>query len=74
MMLPYFVEVTRAVLQQDASLLPAPPTAMSHVGLCIPVTTPSYWARNISGHIYEHTETAWENNIKGLNLRRPTRA
>ena len=74
LMLPYFVEVTRAVLQQDASLLPAPPTAMSHVGLSIPVTTPSYWARNISGHIYEHTETAWENNIKGLNLRRPSRA
>ena len=66
LMLPYFIEVTRAVLQQNADLLPAPPAAMTHVGYRIPVTTPSYWARNISGHIYEYTQTAWDNNIKGL--------
>jgi hypothetical protein len=63
LMLPYFVEVTRAVLLQDASLLPAPPTAMSHVGYRVPVTTPSYWATRIHDHIYEHTEAAWEDNI-----------
>ena len=74
LMLPYFVEVTRAVLQQNASLLPVPPAAMSHVGYRIPVTTPSYWARNISGHIYEYTETAWENYIETSNPRRPVRA